>query len=129
MNILTLNALAAARANNYSGSMRILCPRRNEPGCLETINKIKEKINPKSEIKGVLRTMFDVKKQPVWGGVRHNSKGILWQQTFLDVVFQGMFAWQRRQALECRPSLMIADCLGAKAYLALAKEIIKKTME
>ena len=60
MNILTLNALAAAGA--------VIIPVQCEyyaleglTGLLETINQVKQKINPSLEIKGVLRTMFDVR--------------------------------------------------------------------
>ena len=126
MNILTINALAAA-----SG---VIIPVQCEyyaleglTGLLETINKIQEKINPSLTIKGVLRTMFDVRNSlagEVAGQLkRHFGNKLFW--TFIP----------RNVRLAEAPSFGLSalaydhNCLGAKAYVSLAKEITKKTME
>ena len=126
MNILTINALAAADG--------VIIPVQCEyyaleglTGLLETINKIQEKINPNLTIKGVLRTMFDVRHSlagEVAGQLkRHFGNKLFW--TFIP----------RNVRLAEAPSFGLSalahdrNCLGAKAYVSLAKEITKKTME
>jgi len=126
MNILTINALAAADG--------VIIPVQCEyyaleglTGLLETINKIQEKINPNLTIKGVLRTMFDVRNSlagEVAGQLkRHFGNKLFW--TFIP----------RNVRLAEAPSFGLSalaydrNCLGAKAYMSLAKEITKKTME
>jgi chromosome partitioning protein len=126
MNILTINALAASDG--------VIIPVQCEyyaleglTGLLETINKIQEKINPKLTIKGVLRTMFDVRNSlagEVAGQLkRHFGNKLFW--TFIP----------RNVRLAEAPSFGLSalaydgNCLGAKAYVSLAKEITKKTME
>jgi chromosome partitioning protein len=125
MNILTLNALAAANS--------VIIPAQCEyyaleglTGLLETINKIQEKINPELKIKGVLRTMFDVRNSlagEVSGQLKkHFGNKLFW--TFIP----------RNVRLAEAPSFGLSavaydrNCLGAKAYVSLAKEISKKTM-
>ena len=126
MNILTINALATSDG--------VIIPVQCEyyaleglTGLLETINKIQEKINPKLTIKGVLRTMFDVRNSlagEVAGQLkRHFGNKLFW--TFIP----------RNVRLAEAPSFGLSalaydrNCLGAKAYVSLAKEITKKTME
>jgi len=125
MNILTLNALAASHG--------VIIPAQCEyyaleglTGLLETINKIQEKINPQLKIKGVLRTMFDVRNSlagEVSGQLkRHFGNKLFW--TFIP----------RNVRLAEAPSFGLSavvydrSCLGAKAYVSLAKEISKKIM-
>jgi len=125
MNILTLNALAASHG--------VIIPAQCEyyaleglTGLLETINKIQEKINPQLKIKGVLRTMFDVRNSlagEVSGQLkRHFGNKLFW--TFIP----------RNVRLAEAPSFGLSavvydrNCLGAKAYVSLAKEISKKIM-
>ena len=125
MNILTLNALAASHS--------VIIPAQCEyyaleglTGLLETINKIQEKINPRLKIKGVLRTMFDVRNSlagEVSGQLkRHFGNKLFW--TFIP----------RNVRLAEAPSFGLSavvydrNCLGAKAYVSLAKEISKKIM-
>ena len=126
MNILTINALATADG--------VIIPVQCEyyaleglTGLLETINKVQEKINPSLTIKGVLRTMFDVRNRlagEVAGQLkRHFGNKLFW--TFIP----------RNVRLAEAPSFGLSalaydrNCLGAKAYVSLAKEITKKTME
>ena len=126
MNILTLNALAAAN--------EIIIPVQCEyyalegmSGLLESIYKIKETINPNLQIKGVLRTMFDSR----------NSLSVevpaQLKKYFGDKLFWTFIPRNVRLA-EAPSHGMSAvsydpECLGSKAYLSLAKEVTKKTME
>ncbi len=120
MNILTLNALAAAGA--------VIIPVQCEyyaleglTGLLETINQVKQKINPSLEIKGVLRTMFDVRNNiSVEVSVqlkKHLGNKLLWTSIPRNV--------KLAEAPSFGLSVLAYDqgCLGAKAYLSLAKEI------
>ena len=126
MNILTLNALAAAN--------EIIIPVQCEyyalegmSGLLESIYKIKETINPNLQIKGVLRTMFDSR----------NSLSVE-VSAQLKKYFGDKLFWTfipRNVRLAEAPSHGMSavsydpECLGSKAYLSLAKEVVKKTME
>ena len=126
MNILTLNALAAAN--------EIIIPVQCEyyalegmSGLLESIYKIKETINPRLQIKGVLRTMFDSR----------NSLSVE-VSAQLKKYFGDKLFWTfipRNVRLAEAPSHGMSavsydpECLGSKAYLYLAKEVTKKTME
>ena len=120
MNILTLNALAAAGA--------VIIPVQCEyyaleglTGLLETIDKIKQKINPGLEIKGVLRTMYDVRNNiSVEVSVqlkKYLGDKLLWTSIPRNV--------RLAEAPSFGLSVLAYDqgCLGAKAYLSLAKEI------
>ena len=120
MNILTLNALAAAGA--------VIIPVQCEyyaleglTGLLETINQVKQKINPSLEIKGVLRTMYDVRNNiSVEVSVqlkKHLGNKLLWTSIPRNV--------RLAEAPSFGLSALAYDqgCLGAKAYLSLAKEI------
>ena len=126
MNILTLNALAAAN--------EIIIPVQCEyyalegmSGLLESIDKIKETINPNLQIEGVLRTMFDSR----------NSLSVE-VSAQLKKYFGDKLFWTfipRNVRLAEAPSHGMSavsydpECLGSKAYLSLAKEVTKKTME
>jgi len=120
MNILTLNALAAAGA--------VIIPVQCEyyaleglTGLLETINQVKQKINPSLEIKGVLRTMYDVRNNiSVEVSVqlkKYLGNKLLWTSIPRNV--------RLAEAPSFGLSALAYDqgCLGAKAYLSLAKEI------
>ena len=126
MNILTLNALAAAN--------EIIIPVQCEyyalegmSGLLESIYKIKETINPNLQIKGVLRTMFD-SRNSLSVEVSAQLKKYYGEKLFWTYI-------PRNVRLAEAPSHGMSavsydpECLGSKAYLSLAKEVTKKTME
>ena len=126
MNILTLNALAAAN--------EIIIPVQCEyyalegmSGLLESIYKIKETINPNLQIKGVLRTMFD-SRNSLSVEVSAQLKKYFGDKLFWTTI-------PRNVRLAEAPSHGMSavsydpECLGSKAYLSLAKEVTKKTME
>ena len=126
MNILTLNALAAAN--------EIIIPVQCEyyalegmSGLLESIYKIKETINPNLQIKGVLRTMFD-SRNSLSVEVSAQLKKYFGEKLFWTFIPRNV---RLAEAPSHGMSAVAYDpgCLGSKAYLSLAKEVTKKTME
>ncbi len=121
LNLLTLNALVAATG--------LLIPMQCEyyaleglTALLETQSRIKEHLNPKLEIIGILRTMVDMRNS-----LTKDVTAQL-QEYFGDQVFRTMIP--RNVRLAEAPShgvpalLYDAQSVGAKTYLALAGELI-----
>lgn len=123
LNMLTLNALVAAES--------VLIPMQCEyyaleglAGLVETIEQVKERLNPKLHIEGILRTMYD-RRNRLTGDVSaqlHNY--------FADRVYRTVIP--RNVRLAEAPSHGMPALLydkrsqGAAAYLALAGEMIRK---
>ncbi|WMS86025.1 ParA family protein [Pleionea litopenaei] len=123
LNMLTVNALVAA------GS--VLIPMQCEYYALEgisslmdTINQIVEHVNPQLQIEGILRTMYDPRNR-----LATEVSGQL-QEYFGDKVYRSVIP--RNVRLAEAPSYGMPalqyDRLstGAKCYLALAGEIIRR---
>ena len=121
LNLLTLNALVA--------STGLLIPMQCEyyaleglTALLETQSRIKEHLNPKLEIIGILRTMVDMRNSL--------TKDVTAQlhEYFGDQVFRTMIPRNVRLAeapSHGLPALLYdAQSVGAKTYLALAGELI-----
>lgn len=121
LNLLTLNALVAATG--------LLIPMQCEyyaleglTALLETQSRIKEHLNPKLEIIGILRTMVDMRNSL--------TKDVTAQlhEYFGDQVFRTMIPRNVRLAEALShglPALLYdAQSVGAKTYLALAGELI-----
>ena len=121
LNLLTLNALVAATG--------LLIPMQCEyyaleglTALLETQSRIKEHLNPKVEIIGILRTMVDMRNSL--------TKDVTAQlhEYFGDQVFRTMIPRNVRLAeapSHGLPALLYdAQSVGAKTYLALAGELI-----
>ena len=121
LNLLTLNALVAATG--------LLIPMQCEyyaleglTALLETQSRIKEHLNPKLEIIGILRTMVDMRNSL--------TKDVTAQlhEYFGDQVFRTMIPRNVRLAeapSHGLPALLYdAQSVGAKTYLALAGEMI-----
>ena len=124
LNMLTVNALVAADA--------VMIPTQCEyyaleglSGLLETVNKIKQMLNPDLEIEGFLRTMYDP---------RNNLANQVSQQLiqhFGDKVYTTVIP--RNVRLAEAPShgvpALVYDksSTGAVAYLALAGEMLRRT--
>lgn len=121
LNLLTLNALVAATG--------LLIPMQCEyyaleglTALLETQSRIKEHLNPKLEIIGILRTMVDMRNSL--------TKDVTAQlnEYFGDQVFRTMIPRNVRLAeapSHGLPALLYdAQSVGAKTYLALAGELI-----
>ena len=123
LNLLTLNSLAAADS--------ILIPMQCEyyaleglSGLLNSIEKIKQALNPGLEVEGILRTMYD-KRNKLSQDV---STQLL--EHFEDKVFQTVIP--RNVRLAEAPSYGLPalsydkQSHGALAYLALAGEILRR---
>ena len=121
LNLLTLNALVAATG--------LLIPMQCEyyaleglTALLETQSRIKEHLNPKLEIIGILRTMVDMRNSL--------TKDVTAQlhEYFGDQVFRTMIPRNVRLAeapSHGLPALLYdAQSVGSKTYLALAGELI-----
>jgi chromosome partitioning protein len=124
LNILTLNALAAADS--------VLIPMQCEYYALEglsglvgTIEQIRGSINPRLRIEGILRTMFDPRNN------LSNDVAAQLIQHFGDRVFRTIIP--RNVRLAEAPSFGVPamfhdkDSRGALAYLALAGEMIRRS--
>lgn len=123
LNLLTVNALCAADS--------IIVPMQCEYFALEgltdlveTITQIKNSINDKLEIEGILRTMFDSRAR-LSSDVSNQLKDF-----FKDTVYKTIIPRNIRLAESPsygKPALFYdKTSIGAKAYLALAGEILKK---
>lgn len=121
LNVLTINALVAANS--------VIIPMQCEYFALEglsalvsTIRKIRESLNGKLNIQGLLRTMFDTRNS-LAGEVSNQLV-----QHFGDKVYKTVVPRNVRLAeapSHGLPALSYdANSKGAQAYLALAKEIL-----
>jgi len=123
LNILTVNALVAADS--------ILIPMQCEYYALEglsdlmdTLRNVRESVNPRLRIEGLLRTMFDARSRL--------SKEVSEQLTehFADAVFRTIIPRTIRLAEAPSHGLPIMhydkSSKGAVAYLALAGELLRR---
>jgi chromosome partitioning protein len=126
LGLLTVNALTAAQA--------VLIPLQCEYFALEglsllldTIRRIKIRLNPTLLIEGVLLTMFD-RRNNLSHQVANEIRGHLRFNVFKTMI-------PRNVRLSESPShglpvlLYDAQCIGSKAYLALADEMLAKTRQ
>ncbi|MCR5650181.1 MAG: AAA family ATPase [Lachnospiraceae bacterium] len=123
LNTLTVNAMVA--------SSTVLVPIQCEYYALEgisqliyTINLVRERLNPTLNIEGVVFTMFDTRtnlSQQVVNNVREN---------LAQYVFETVIPRNIRLAEAPSHGLPITEydarSIGAKSYMDLAKELIKK---
>jgi chromosome partitioning protein len=123
LNVLTINALVAADA--------VIIPMQCEYFALEgltalvtTIKKIRETLNPRLRIEGLLRTMFDGRNTLA------NEVSEQLQKHFGDKVYRTIIPRNVRlaEAPGYGKSVLSYDVgsKGAQAYLALAGEIIRR---
>ena len=126
LNVLTLNALVAADT--------VLVPMQCEYYALEglsalmdTVEQIRSSVNPRLELEGILRTMFDPRNNLA------NEVAAQLIMHFGDKVFRTVIP--RNVRLAEAPSFGRAvlfhgkDSRGALAYLALAGELIRREEE
>ena len=124
LGLLTINALTA--------SDRLIIPIQGEYYALEglsqlmdTINIVKKKLNPELEILGVVLTMFNLRTQ-LSRQVKEETDKYFGGKVFKTVI-------PRNVRLAEAPSHGLAICdydknsKGARAYEALAKEVIKRS--
>jgi hypothetical protein len=123
LNILTVNALTAADS--------VLIPMQCEyyaleglSGLMTTIEQIRDSVNPRLEVEGILRTMFDPRNN------LSNDVAAQLIEHFGDRVFRTIIP--RNVRLAEAPSFGVPamlhdkDSRGALAYLALAGEMIRR---
>jgi len=123
INMLTLNALTAAQG--------VLIPIQCEyyaleglSSLLETVRQIRNSVNPKIEIEGLLRTMFDPRNRLA------NEVSAQLIKHFGDKVYQTIIP--RNVRLAEAPSFGVSALVhdprssGSKAYMALAQEMVAK---
>ena len=123
LSLLTIMALVA--------SDELLVPLQTEFFALEgitqlvkTIDRIKENLNPKLNIRGILLTMFD-KRNKLSSEVDREARNYFKEKVYQTVI-------QRNVRLSEAPShgqpcvIYDKNCLGSKAYFKLAEEFIKK---
>lgn len=126
LSLLTLNALTAADS--------VLVPMQCEyyaleglTALLQTIEALKQKLNPSLEIEGVLRTMFDVRNNLA------NAVSAELQQHFGDQVFRTIIPRNVRvaEAPSHGQSIVGYDraSRGGVAYLGLAGEVMRRQRE
>jgi len=123
LNLLTVNALVAADS--------VMIPMQCEYFALEglsalvrTIRKVRESLNPKLKIEGLLRTMFD-RRNSLSSEVSDQL-----QEHFGDKVYDTIIPRNVRLAEAPsygKPAMYYEyNSTGAQAYLALASEIIRR---
>lgn len=123
LNVLTINALVASHS--------VMIPMQCEYFALEglsalisTVRKIRETLNPKLSIEGLLRTMFDGRNS------LSNEVSKQLQTHFGDKVYTTVVPRNVRLAEAPsygEPAITYApESKGAKAYLALADEILER---
>lgn len=123
LNMLTVNALVAADA--------VIIPMQCEYYALEglsdlvnTIRKVRQNLNPRLEIDGLLRTMFDPRNTLA------QQVSAQLQQHFGDKVYRTVIP--RNIRLAEAPSYgapavnFDRTCKGSQAYLALAEEVLER---
>ena len=126
LSLLTLNALNAADS--------VLVPMQCEyyaleglSALLETIDALKDRLNPQLEIEGVLRTMFDVRNNLA------NAVSAELTNHFGDVVFRTIVPRNVRlaEAPSHGQSIIGYDkaSRGGVAYLGLAGELLRRQRE
>ncbi|MDH3693773.1 MAG: ParA family protein [Gammaproteobacteria bacterium] len=123
LDLLTVNALVAATG--------VLIPLQCEYYALEgltsllnTVNRIKEILNPRLQIEGLLRTMFDSRV------TLSNEVSDQLLEHFGDKVFRTVIPRNVRLAEAPSHGQAVIDydrnCAGAQAYLALAGEMLRR---
>ncbi len=124
LSLLTLNALSAADG--------VIVPMQCEYFALEglsslinTINALKQKLNPALEIDGIIRTMFDIRNNLA------NAVSNELTQHFGELVFRTLVPRNVRlaEAPSHGQSIIRYDksSRGAIAYMGLAGEVIRRT--
>jgi chromosome partitioning protein len=126
LSLLTLNALTAADS--------VIVPMQCEyyalegiSALMETVEAIRQRLNPKLEIEGVLRTMFDVRNNLA------NAVSAELINHFGDRVFRTIVPRNVRlaEAPSHGQSIVGYDraSRGGVAYLGLAGEVVRRTKE
>lgn len=124
MGLLTLNAMVAANA--------VIVPLQCEYYALEglsyllnSIQKIQQKFNPQLSLLGIALTMYD-KRSSLCVQVAEDVRAHLGNRVFETVIPRNVKVSEAPS--HGKPVLVYdVNCLGSKAYMSLAKEILEKT--
>lgn len=119
LNLLTINAMAAADS--------VIVPIQCEYYALEglsqlihTIDLIKERLNPKLEIEGVVFTMYEPEQTFLYRLLRMSRK--IWTRIFIKPLFLEMYDLQKHQVTECQLICTIPDLPVLKHIDTLQKK-------
>ena len=123
LGLLTLNALAAADA--------VLVPLQCEFFALEglsqllrTVDRVKRSFNPALELTGVVLTMFD-KRNKLSEQVAADARGHLGDKVYDTVIPRNVRISEAPS--HGKPALLYDHkCAGSRAYMALAKEFLRR---
>ncbi len=124
INVLTINALVAAR--------EVLIPVQCEyyaleglASLIETVDLVRQGLNPELRILGLVRTMYDRRNSLAWEVSEQLS------QHFEDTLFRTIIPRNVRLAEAPGYGRPVIDydrnCAGSQAYLALACEVLRRT--
>ena len=123
LNLLTLNAMAAADS--------ILVPLQCEFFALEglsqllqTVEQVKQTINPELVIHGIVMTMFD-KRNNLAGQVVEDVREFMGEKVYETIIPRNV---RISEAPSYGKPVLLYDlqCPGSQAYLQLASEVIKR---
>jgi chromosome partitioning protein len=123
LNLLTLNALGGADS--------ILVPMQCEFFALEglsqllqTVDQVREGLNPALEIQGIVLTMFD-RRNALAGQVVHDVRAFMGDKVYQTVIPRNVRISEAPS--HGKPALLYdLKCAGSQAYLQLASEVIQR---
>ena len=123
LNLLTVNSLSAADA--------VLVPLQCEFFALEglsqllkTVERVKQNLNPRLEVQGVVLTMFD-KRNSLSEQVAQDVRSVLGDKVYQTVIPRNV---RISEAPSHGKPVLLYDhaCAGSQAYIKLASEIIRR---
>ena len=123
LNLLTINALAAADA--------VLVPLQCEYFALEglsqllrTVERVRNSLNPKLMIQGVVLTMYD-RRNSLSDQVAQDVRSVLGDKVYQTVIPRNVRVSEAPS--HGKPVLLYdSSCAGSQAYIRLASEIIRR---
>jgi len=123
LNLLTINALAAADA--------VLVPLQCEYFALEglsqllrTVERVRNSLNPKLMIQGVVLTMYD-RRNSLSDQVAQDVRSVLGDKVYQTVIPRNVRVSEAPS--HGKPVLLYdGSCAGSQAYIRLASEIIRR---
>jgi chromosome partitioning protein len=126
LNLLTINALSAADA--------VLVPLQCEFFALEglsqllkTVDRVRNNLNPRLAIQGVVLTMFD-RRNSLSEQVAQDVRSVLGEKVYETVIPRNVRVSEAPS--HGKPVLLYDhNCLGSQAYIRLASEIIRRERE
>src|SRR5690606_15147751 len=123
LNLLTINAMAAADS--------VLVPLQCEffaleglSQLLETVEHVRDTLNPSLTIHGIVLTMFD-RRNNLSGQVVSDVRAFMGSQVYQTVIPRNVRVSEAPSF--GKPALLYdLNCAGSQAYLQLAKEVISR---